>query len=848
MLKTGMMIAERYEILGKIGTGGMAEVYKAKDHKLNRFVAVKILKQEFREDTTFIKKFKSEAQAAAGLTHPNIVNVFDVGEDEGIHYIVMELIDGITLKEYISKKGKLSIKEATSIAIQVSMGLEAAHNHKIVHRDVKPQNIIISTDGKVKVTDFGIARGANSNTISSNVMGSVHYSSPEQVRGGYSDEKSDIYSLGITIYEMVTGRVPFDGESTVAIAIKHLQEEMVPPSAYAPELPFSLEQIITKCTQKSVDRRYNNMEEVIADLKHSLIDPQGTFVKMDPPAGGSTHTFTEQDLRDIRSTSKKDYSQDEQAPEAEKPGENAKTRSRLPGKLPFFGRGKSKESAPEDAGDKKNTGRSLPDDEAGASYKEGDEGSQGEGDAASGAQDWRASSEKREEGASSSGKAGQSYDVKEASYKEASYKEASYKDASYKDASYQERGGDNGNGEGQRAQKKAKKNTAADGTDAGRHLRQPVSRSVTILFLVLGALILLAAIFFIGKAAGLIQIGDVDAVPQPSGQDTTATARSTEMMVEVPNLVGYTEEEALNYVKDMHIGIQMGSEEASSLAQGLISSQSPAAGTQAAEYSIISYNISKGSADIEVPSTAGLKDYEAKKLLEDLGLNVDMQKAYSPLDDDGFAYFDPGYVYYTDPEEGETLHVGDTITLVISRGKDWGEYAEVPDVVNMTLDEALVSLGKWIDVRTEEQASDTVPAGTVIAQSLDGGEIADPDNPITLTVSSGSQAGTAGGGIIEETAAANSEPSSAPAEVWRCTQRISNPEGYQGGAIRLELHQQVNGAETSVTVLEGQTIAFPYQLNLVGAEGVASGTLYLSELVNGTYVELGHYPITFVKE
>ena len=280
MLKTGMIIAERYEILGKIGTGGMADVYKAKDHKLNRFVAVKVLKPEFREDTTFIRKFKSEAQAAAVLTHPNIVNVFDVGDDNGVYYIVMELIEGITLKEYISKKGKLSVKEATSIAIQVSMGLEAAHSHGIVHRDVKPQNIIISMDGKVKVTDFGIARAASSNTISSNVMGSVHYSSPEQVRGGYSDEKSDIYSLGITMYEMVTGKVPFDGDTTVAIAIKHLQEEIVPPSVYTPELPHSLEQIILKCTQKSVDRRYQNMEDVIADLKHSLIDPQGDFVTL----------------------------------------------------------------------------------------------------------------------------------------------------------------------------------------------------------------------------------------------------------------------------------------------------------------------------------------------------------------------------------------------------------------------------------------------------------------------------------------------------------------------------------------------------------------------------------------
>ena len=217
----------------------------------------------------------------------------------------MELIEGITLKEYISKKGKLSVKEATSIAIQVSMGLEAAHSHGIVHRDVKPQNIIISTDGKVKVTDFGIARAASSNTISSNVMGSVHYSSPEQVRGGYSDEKSDIYSLGITLYEMVTGRVPFDGDTTVAIAIKHLQEEMVPPSVYSPDLPYSLEQIIMKCTQKSVDRRYNKMEDVIEDLKHSLIDPQGDFVKLTSvDTDAKTVVISDEELGEIKHTPK----------------------------------------------------------------------------------------------------------------------------------------------------------------------------------------------------------------------------------------------------------------------------------------------------------------------------------------------------------------------------------------------------------------------------------------------------------------------------------------------------------------------------------------------------------------
>ena len=282
MLKAGTLLGERYEIVGRIGSGGMADVYKAKDRKLNRFVAVKVMKAEFKNDNTFITKFRREAQAAAGLANPNIVNVFDVGDDNGSYYIVMELVEGITLKEYIGKKGKLSVREATSIAIQVCMGLAAAHAQGIVHRDVKPQNIMISTDGKVKVTDFGIARAVSSNTISANAMGSVHYSSPEQVRGGYADAKSDIYSVGITLYEMVAGRVPFDGDTTVAIAIKHLQDEMEPPSKYTPDLPYSLEQIIYKCTQKSVDRRYATMNEVISDLKHSLIEPNGHFVQLTP--------------------------------------------------------------------------------------------------------------------------------------------------------------------------------------------------------------------------------------------------------------------------------------------------------------------------------------------------------------------------------------------------------------------------------------------------------------------------------------------------------------------------------------------------------------------------------------
>lgn len=296
-----MFVADRYEIMEKIGAGGMSDVYKARDHILGRFVAIKVLKQEFSEDINFVTKFRTEAQSAAGLEHPNIVNIYDVGSEEGMHYIVMEYVEGVTLKTYIRKKGQLTYKEAVSIAIQVGRGMEAAHAKHIIHRDIKPQNILISTEGKAKVTDFGIARAVSSNTISADVMGSVHYASPEQARNGFVDGKSDIYSLGIVMYEMVTGRVPFDGETTVAIAIQHLQEEMIVPSAYAPDLPISLEKIILKCTQKSLDRRYDNVSDLLIDLKKVLISPDADFVTMVPNGTqDKTRIISEGEVRQIR--------------------------------------------------------------------------------------------------------------------------------------------------------------------------------------------------------------------------------------------------------------------------------------------------------------------------------------------------------------------------------------------------------------------------------------------------------------------------------------------------------------------------------------------------------------------
>lgn len=301
MVKIGMLICDRYEIIEKVGTGGMADVYKAKDHRLNRYVAVKVLKQEFSTDTKFVTKFRAEAQSVAGLSHSNIVGVYDVGEEDGLYYIVMELVEGITLKKYIERKGRLDIREAIGISIQIAQGLEAAHDHHIIHRDIKPQNIIISKDGNVKVTDFGIAKAASSNTITSNAMGSVHYISPEQARGGFSDEKSDIYSLGITMYEMLSGKVPFTGESTVAVALAHIQEEAVPLTAIDPDIPKSIEMIVSKCMQKKPELRYLTVSALIEDLKKAVTDPDGDFVKIAPLVDDSaTIHISDDDVRQIR--------------------------------------------------------------------------------------------------------------------------------------------------------------------------------------------------------------------------------------------------------------------------------------------------------------------------------------------------------------------------------------------------------------------------------------------------------------------------------------------------------------------------------------------------------------------
>jgi serine/threonine-protein kinase len=298
MLKPGTILDDRYEIIDVVGTGGMSTVYRAKDERLRRFVAIKVLKSDYSSDQNFVSKFRAEAQSSAGLTHPNIVSVYDVCEDDGRYFIVMELVEGITLKEYINLNGRLNMAQAIDFSMQIASGLEAAHEHHVIHRDIKPQNIIVSKSGNIKVTDFGIAKAATSTTMSTTGIGSVHYISPEQARGGYSDERSDIYSLGITMYEMVTGRVPFEGDTNVAIALMHIQNDMIPPRELYPDIYPSFEKIIMKATQKKPERRYLTAAALIADLNRVKDNPSIDIIVAPPSSvtGAPTQQFTNEDM------------------------------------------------------------------------------------------------------------------------------------------------------------------------------------------------------------------------------------------------------------------------------------------------------------------------------------------------------------------------------------------------------------------------------------------------------------------------------------------------------------------------------------------------------------------------
>ena len=702
MIKVGTIVGDRYEILEKIGVGGMAEVFKGKDHKLNRFVAIKVLKEEFRGNEEFVKKFKEEAQAAARLAHPNIVNVYDVGDENGIYYIVMELVEGITLKNYIERKGNLTIKEATSIAIQVCAGLEVAHNNNIVHRDIKPQNIIISREGKVKVTDFGIAKATTSQTTTANAMGSVHYASPEQARGGYVDGRSDIYSLGIVLYEMVTGRVPFDGETAVTVAVKHLQEEMVPPSVYCKNIPFSLEQIIKKCTQKSPDRRYQDIGDLMADLKQSLMDPDGDFVQMvDVDEQARTVVMTKGTSSKIKGSRKIDIpvmnldenraekDGDDDGDEDDGDGDEDDDLSPAVEKamtiagvvlaviivlivallvFRMLGLGKT---SPDDTSDGQQTEQTTDTDTASSSDS--------------------ASSDSTENTVVMPNLLGKTMTEAKIELTELSINitlKGSESSSQY-----------------------AAGQIISQSVDSGTRVAVGSSVEVTI--------------------AGSGSTGNSSSDGSSNSSSTTTAA---EAEVKVPNVVGKDEATAKSAITAAGLTVGTVSESASdTVTAGLVISQTVAANTKVAKGTTVSIVLSSGPSSVKVTDVIGHEQSRAEQELASAGFQVAVKEAYS-------SDIRSGLVISTSPDRGSPAKPGSTVTMTVSKGK---EKVTVPSVsVGMTYEaaaEKLEDAGFTGTISEATEPSDSVGAGFVTRYSP-GGTV-DPDGKVTIYVSTGSASG-----------------------------------------------------------------------------------------------------------
>ena len=679
MLLNGTILGDRYEIIEMIGSGGMADVYKAKCHKLNRFVAIKVLKAEYASDHNFVVKFRAEAQAAAGLMHPNIVNVYDVGEEAGLYYFVMELVEGITLKHYIEKKIRLTVKEAVSIAIQVAMGIEAAHNNGIIHRDIKPQNIMISKEGKVKVADFGIAKAVSSDTITSHAMGSVHYTSPEQARGGYSDAKSDIYSIGITLFEMVTGHVPFDGETTVAIAIKQIQAEMPSPRVYVPDIPLSVEQIIFKCTQKNPDRRYANTAELIADFKRSLQNPDGDFVVVNNPASSEgTKTVSDNERTQIRQQTSAVVSG---------PAYN--------NIIPSYPENDMQLRTPNVS--RNNGGRNIEqiqEDDYDPFEVRGERGRNAAVRGSYAEEDVQPKQSKRQN--HNTGR------MADKSSKERNPRQDARRYQQYREDDYY---GDD---------------ELVDEVDP------KMEKTVTVLMVVAAIVITIAAVFVIMKVFGVFS----------SETDSEEILISTQADSQgVPNVVGMSVADASEALTQAGLTAKATYAESTEYEKDFIISQDIEAGTNVSPGTVLNLVVSSGKVvGVAVPDVVGKTEAEAKVQLENEGFKVQKQIQDS-------AAVEKGVVISQNPLGATNAPSGSTITIMVSSGEaDASEQVEVPDIVGKdeaTAKSMLEAVGLVCSKVTEEN-NDAVAQGLVLSQTYAAGSMVDPGTTVDFTVSLGS--------------------------------------------------------------------------------------------------------------
>lgn len=797
MLRPGMYLQDRYEILEQIGSGGMSEVYRAKCHKLNRLVAIKVLKEEFSSDAGFVKKFKMEAQAAAGLSHPNIVSVYDVVDEGSIHYIVMELIEGITLKSYITKKGRLGSKEAIGIALQVAQGIAAAHDQHIVHRDIKPQNMIISRDGKVKVADFGIARAVTTQTIGATAVGSVHYISPEQARGGFSDSRTDIYSLGITMYEMVTGTVPFDGDNTVSIALAHLEQPITPPSRLNPEVPVSLERIIMKCTQKKPEKRYADVYELISDLRHALVDPDDDFVAQEPEVDTSSPTMviSGDELSQIKSAPRRSTGPIVMSGQSNSlrdvPGSGGQHERRGDRE-----HGYDRRKEPESGRELKHSGY---DKEYDRDYERGRSGGYGRQDAA-------------EDGRSLD------YDYEE-------------------DYGY-DRGRSSGYGGSGSSRTSGGKKGGRGGKSAD--VNPQIEKLLTTVGVAVAIIIVAVLVVIFAKLGGIFNSGSHTELTLPAVESGESDSGLKDTETRVPDFVGMTEDEAEEKAKESHLKLSYSYTASEEEKKGLVVEQKTEEGTVVDKQSTIRVVVGEGGMessteeetdasqiDLTALGLEALDGTNAKNLLEAKGLKVSLQSENSDtiIKDQVIRY------------EPTSASPGSEIRLYVSSGPAV-TMVPVPDLTGKTEEEAAQLLeAAGLTVAPKEQIltqkSDTVSRGKIISQIPLKDEEVPEGSAVSYVVSIGK--GTKYVAIVNDDYPLkdNFGPGGASTTI----------------TVEIVMVQTVNGQKRTTTVMDAREmkgdVTLPVHYQLTGEDGVLTGELQIRDVTNDRVLKT--YPLEFME-
>lgn len=797
MLRPGMYLQDRYEILEQIGSGGMSEVYRAKCHKLNRLVAIKVLKEEFSSDAGFVKKFKMEAQAAAGLSHPNIVSVYDVVDEGSIHYIVMELIEGITLKSYITKKGRLGSKEAIGIALQVAQGIAAAHDQHIVHRDIKPQNMIISRDGKVKVADFGIARAVTTQTIGATAVGSVHYISPEQARGGFSDSRTDIYSLGITMYEMVTGTVPFDGDNTVSIALAHLEQPITPPSRLNPEVPVSLERIIMKCTQKKPEKRYADVYELISDLRHALVDPDDDFVAQEPEVDTSSPTMviSGDELSQIKSAPRRSTGPIVMSGQSNSlrdvPGSGGQHERRGDRE-----HGYDRRKEPESGRELKHSGY---DKEYDRDYERGRSGGYGRQDAA-------------EDGRSLD------YDYEE-------------------DYGY-DRGRSSGYGGSGSSRTLGGKKGGRGGKSAD--VNPQIEKLLTTVGVAVAIIIVAVLVVIFAKLGGIFNSGSHTELTLPAVESGESDSGLKDTETRVPDFVGMTEDEAEEKAKENHLKLSYSYTASEEEKKGLVVEQKTEEGTVVDKQSTIRVVVGEGGMessteeetdasqiDLTALGLEALDGTNAKNLLEAKGLKVSLQSENSDtiIKDQVIRY------------EPTSASPGSEIRLYVSSGPAV-TMVPVPDLTGKTEEEAAQLLeAAGLTVAPKEQIltqkSDTVSRGKIISQIPLKDEDVPEGSAVSYVVSIGK--GTKYVAIVNDDYPLkdNFGPGGASTTI----------------TVEIVMVQTVNGQKRTTTVMDAREmkgdVTLPVHYQLTGEDGVLTGELQIRDVTNDRVLKT--YPLEFME-